>query len=218
MTGTYTPRTSPECLPGWATNSSDSATSTALATKNSLADSSFARWWLPRPSNQCRDARTVRHSAALRKHHVLLWKNNYPPQDPHEYAAARTLHNGSHWTVHTPLVHTLNGIDYLTDGDVVRIDSNGYVRTLFRKNSPNNFILTTDQCNSYCLICSQPPKQVNDFDHVAEHIRLIDLIDPETRELVITGGEPTLLKNEFIRLIERCKEKLPRTAIHVLTN
>ena len=157
-------------------------------------------------------------SAGLREDHVLLWKHDYPPPDPHEYAAVMTPHNGSHWTVHTPLVHTLNGIDYLTDGDVVRIDSNGYVRTLFRKNSSNNFILTTDQCNSYCLMCSQPPKQVNDFDRVAEHIRLIDLIDPETRELVITGGEPTLLKNEFIRLIERCKEKLPRTAIHVLTN
>src|SRR2546428_8325331 len=134
-------------------------------------------------------------SPTLREDHVLLWKHDYAPPDPDGYAAVMTPHGGSHWTVHVPFVHSLNGIEYLTDGDVVRIDSNGYVRTLFRKNSPNNFILTTDQCNSYCLMCSQQPKQVDDFDRVAEHLRLIDLIDPETKELVITGGEPTLLKN-----------------------
>ncbi len=106
----------------------------------------------------------------------------------------------------------------MADGDVVRIDPTGYVRTLYRKTSANNFILTTDRCNSYCLMCSQPPRQINDSDRIAEHLLLIDLIDPETKELVITGGEPTLLKDDFLRLIQACKEKLPRTAVHVLSN
>jgi His-Xaa-Ser system radical SAM maturase HxsC len=67
-------------------------------------------------------------------------------------------------------------------------------------------------------MCSQPPKKVNDFDRISEHLRLVELIDPSTKELVITGGEPALLKDDFIRLIERCKEKLPKTTLHVLTN
>jgi len=43
-------------------------------------------------------------------------------------------------------------------------------------------------------------------------------MDPETPELGITGGEPTLFKDEFLRLIRYCKDRLPNTALHVLTN
>ncbi len=153
-----------------------------------------------------------------REDHILFLKEAPPPADTDGYAAVLTTQGGAPWADHVPVVHSLTGVDYLADGDVVRIDPNGYVRTLYRRQSPNNFILTTDQCNSYCLMCSQPPKRVNDFYRLAEHIRLVDLMDPETKELVITGGEPTLLKDGFLRLIQHCKEKLPGTALHVLTN
>jgi His-Xaa-Ser system radical SAM maturase HxsC len=89
---------------------------------------------------------------------------------------------------------------------------------LYRKGSPHNFILVTDQCNSFCLMCSQPPRQVDDFDRIGEHLRLIDLIASETREIGVTGGEPTLFKDDFLRLVEHCKNRLPNTALHVLTN
>jgi His-Xaa-Ser system radical SAM maturase HxsC len=122
------------------------------------------------------------------------------------------------WSTITPLVHSVAGLDYLSDGDVVYISPSGFIRTLYRKGSPHNFILATDQCNSFCLMCSQPPKKVDDFDRISEHQRLIDLIDPETTELGITGGEPTLFKDEFLHLIKYCRDKLPNTALHVLTN
>jgi len=67
-------------------------------------------------------------------------------------------------------------------------------------------------------MCSQPPREIDDFDRIQEHLRLIDLIDPETKELGITGGEPTLFRDDFLRLIDHCKTKLPDTALHVLTN
>jgi His-Xaa-Ser system radical SAM maturase HxsC len=118
----------------------------------------------------------------------------------------------------SPLVHSTIEFEYLAEGDVVAVDPSGFVRTLYRKASPHNFILVTDQCNSFCLMCSQPPKQVDDFDRIGEHLRLIDLIDPETRELGITGGEPTLFNDDFLRLVGHCKERLPNTALHVLTN
>lgn len=153
-----------------------------------------------------------------RADYVLLWKFTSPPTEADGYAAVLTPQDGSKWRIQVPLVHSLHGIDYIEEGDVARLDPNGYVRTLFRRGSPHNFILATDQCNSYCLMCSQPPKKVNDFDRLEEHLRLIDLIDRGTKELVITGGEPTLLKDGFLRLLSHCKEKLPCTAIHVLTN
>ncbi len=109
-------------------------------------------------------------------------------------------------------------VDHLDDGDVVGINPNGFVRTLYRKGSRHNTILVTDQCNSYCLMCSQPPKPRDDRDRMAEHLRLVDLIDPTTEELGLTGGEPTLFEDDFLRLIDHCRARLPFTGLHVLTN
>lgn len=153
-----------------------------------------------------------------RKDTVLWWRNAWPPDDQSGYLALLVPDKAPPWQVRIPLVHSISGLEYLSDGDVVFINPAGFIRTLYRKHSQHNFILMTDQCNSYCLMCSQPPKQINDFDRIVEHFRLIDLMDPETKELGITGGEPTLFKDDFLRLIEYCKIKLPATALHVLTN
>jgi His-Xaa-Ser system radical SAM maturase HxsC len=117
-----------------------------------------------------------------------------------------------------PLVHSLRRTDHLTEGDVVAVNPNGYVRTLYRIASGHNALFATDRCNSYCVMCSQPPKPVDDSERIAEHLRLLDLIDPETRELGITGGEPTLLKDDLLRIVAKAKERLPRTALHILSN
>jgi His-Xaa-Ser system radical SAM maturase HxsC len=117
-----------------------------------------------------------------------------------------------------PVASGLRQLDYLDDGDVVAVDPSGFVRVLYRRASRHNFILATEQCNSLCLMCSQPPKTIDDSHRLAENLRLIDLIDPATEEIGITGGEPTLLRDGFLQLIARCRERLPHTALHVLTN
>jgi His-Xaa-Ser system radical SAM maturase HxsC len=149
---------------------------------------------------------------------VLLWREATPPSDTSGYAAVLTPRRAPGWETGSPLVHSTIEFEYLSDGDVVSVQPSGFVRSLYRRNSPHNFILVTDQCNSFCLMCSQPPRQVDDFDRIREHLRLIELIDPETRELGITGGEPTLFKDDFLRLVGHCKDRLPNTALHVLTN
>jgi His-Xaa-Ser system radical SAM maturase HxsC len=162
-------------------------------------------------------------TAELPAHHrrddsVLLWRGSQPPADTSGYSAILVPRGAPSWEAQSPLVHSTIEFEYLADGDVVSVHPSGFVRALYRKSSPHNFILVTDQCNSFCLMCSQPPKQVDDFGRINEHLRLIDLIDPETKELGITGGEPTLFKDDFLRLIGHCKERLPNTALHVLTN
>src|SRR5260221_1807156 len=93
------------------------------------------------------------------------------------------------------------GMDYLVEGDVVSIEPKGSVRVLYRRSSPHNFIFMTEQCNRYCLMCSQPPRPPDDRDRISAHLRLIDLVDPATTELGITGGEPTLSGADCLRLI-----------------
>jgi His-Xaa-Ser system radical SAM maturase HxsC len=153
-----------------------------------------------------------------RKDSVLLWRDLSPPVDPSGYMAILSPGSIPAWKSQAPLVHSTIEFEYLTDGDVVSIHPSGFIRVLYRRNSTHNFILVTDQCNSFCLMCSQPPKQVTDFDRIEEHLRLINFIDTETKEIGITGGEPTLFKDDFLHLVEHCKNRLPKTALHVLTN
>src|SRR5579872_5187834 len=118
-----------------------------------------------------------------------------------------------------PLVILPDKYAYLADGDVLRIAPHRRgVRVLYRRAALSNSILLTERCNNYCLMCSQPPKEVDDSWIVAQILEAIPLIDPDARELVLSGGEPTLLGEDLIRIIAACKSWLPRTAIHVLSN
>ncbi len=147
----------------------------------------------------------------------LLAENGLLPCNPSGYLGVLAL--GDTPPVRgIPIAHGLRQLSYLDDGDVVAVDPTGLVRVLYRRASRHNVILVTEQCNSLCLMCSQPPKSIDDSDRLAEHLRVIDLIDPATGELGITGGEPTLFRDGFLELIARCKERLPSTALHVLTN
>src|SRR5262245_12419622 len=123
---------------------------------------------------------------------------------------------GSVMTRQTPVVSEADHVEHITDGDVLRIDfRHGLVRTLYRVNSRNNIIFATDRCNSNCLMCSQPPKDIDDGYLVDENLRLIDLVPPTTRDLTVTGGEPTLLGDGFFRIVEACRAKLPVTRLQV---
>jgi His-Xaa-Ser system radical SAM maturase HxsC len=110
-------------------------------------------------------------------------------------------------------------LNYLDDGDVVSIDVNtGSLRVLYRKNSGQNSVLLTDRCNHYCLMCSQPPKDVDDSWLLEEAKDLVRILPATTPEIGFTGGEPTLYGDEFIELMRLTKTYLPRTAIHILSN
>ncbi len=106
---------------------------------------------------------------------------------------------------------------YLGDGDVVRLSADS-IRVLFRAAANHNSLLVTEQCNNYCLMCSQPPKRRDDSWLVDEIKGLIPLIPRSTSEIGFTGGEPTLFGDDFLELIRLAKSLLPSTAVHVLSN
>ena len=116
------------------------------------------------------------------------------------------------------LTHVLN-LDQLDEGDVVSLDPNGHLVRQYRVNSAQNFLLATERCNSNCLMCSQPPKDRDDTGYLMSLYRqVIPLIPANCAELGITGGEPTLLGNGFFELLALCKQHLPTTELHCLTN
>ena len=109
--------------------------------------------------------------------------------------------------------------DYLRAGDIIAVHTDTRrVRTLYRRQSRHNSFLTTERCNHYCLMCSQPPKDVNDswlFDEIA---RALPLVHPETPSIGLTGGEPLLEWERVVALLAQARDVLPNTAVHVLSN
>src|SRR5260370_39116757 len=81
-----------------------------------------------------------------------------------------------------------NDLDYLADGDVIRLWPKAQAaRVLYRRNSSHNHFLLTERCNHYCLMCSQPPKDVDDSWIVDDVLAAIPLIDPSTQEIGFTA-------------------------------
>ena len=108
---------------------------------------------------------------------------------------------------------------YLADGDILSLrPTQKRVRTLFRRQSKHNAFLVTERCNHYCLMCSQPPRNVHDGWLLDEITSCLPLIDKETKSLGFTGGEPLLDWRRFLDVLCTCKDSLPITAIHVLSN
>lgn len=104
-------------------------------------------------------------------------------------------------------------------GDIIHVPGDGRRVTVLWKNSArHNALLLTEQCDNYCLMCSQPPKDRDDawlFDRAR---KVISLLPDDARALSFTGGEPTLNADAFIGLLEHCQRVAPRLSLHLLTN
>jgi His-Xaa-Ser system radical SAM maturase HxsC len=112
-----------------------------------------------------------------------------------------------------------SALSYLREGDIVRINSKRQaIRVLYRRHSLHNALLLTERCNNFCLMCSQPPKDIDDSYIVHDVLQMIPLMSTETKEICLTGGEPSLLGQSLIQIISAFKSYLPRTGIHILSN
>lgn len=108
---------------------------------------------------------------------------------------------------------------FLADGDVVTFDPDRKtLRTQYRKKTDFNAFLLTERCNNYCLMCSQPPREIDDRYLADELLQVIPLMDRDSKELCFSGGEPTLLGDDLLHLIRTAKNYLPKTALHILSN
>jgi His-Xaa-Ser system radical SAM maturase HxsC len=112
-----------------------------------------------------------------------------------------------------------NELSHVGEGDILRVNPRrGELWVMYRRQSRFNSMLLTERCNSWCVMCSQPPKTAKDDYLIDAWSAAIPLMSPDTAELGITGGEPTLLGSRFLELVSLCARELPKTGLHVLTN
>lgn len=105
----------------------------------------------------------------------------------------------------------------LYDGDVILITSDGCISVLYEINSCHNSIMVTERCNHRCIMCPQPPI-AQEKDRTDFNLRLISLFDKSTKEVGLTGGEPTLAGDNLFVLIRHIQRHLPKAAISILSN
>lgn len=118
-------------------------------------------------------------------------------------------------------LHGLVSIDGIRQddlaGDVLLINPrSGSAERLIRATSHHNTLLVTERCDQLCQMCSQPPKKTHH-----DRFGLLEracLLAPQGIVIGITGGEPTLFKQELLGMLERVLEQRPDLAFHVLSN
>jgi His-Xaa-Ser system radical SAM maturase HxsC len=107
---------------------------------------------------------------------------------------------------------------YDFDGDIfLFLPTQHLALRIIRRNSQHNTILFTEQCDERCLMCSQPPREVDDRWLLPLYSEAINLADNGVR-IGISGGEPTLYKEELFSLLEHIAANRPDLSFHILSN
>ena len=108
-------------------------------------------------------------------------------------------------------------ISEIEENAIVRLEHDTLYLT-FLPSSNAHTLFFTKKCNHYCLMCSEPPSTKDDSYLVDENIQIVNLLNPELKTLGISGGEPTLNKKDFLKVVTAIRKALPDTEIRVLTN
>jgi len=102
-------------------------------------------------------------------------------------------------------------------GDILLVDpGRGVAHRLIRAGSPHNSFLVTERCDQLCVMCSQPPKE-HHADLFSFFIQAA-LLAPRGITIGITGGEPTIYKEQLLAFLRRVLAARPDLNFHVLTN
>jgi His-Xaa-Ser system radical SAM maturase HxsC len=108
---------------------------------------------------------------------------------------------------------------HLTAGDILSIPPDGRkVAVLWKSTATHKSLLLTEQCDNYCLMCSQPPKDRADAWLFERAKKVISLLPPSVTAMGLTGGEPTLNAEALIDLLHHCRNTQPSLQLHLLSN
>ena len=101
--------------------------------------------------------------------------------------------------------------------DIILIEPDGTIKRLYSSSSVHNSIFLTELCNSNCVFCPQPPTK-KETDKTELNLKIIELINEEPESIGITGGEPTILGDNFFKVLTSIQKKFPKTKIYILSN
>ena len=116
-----------------------------------------------------------------------------------------------------PCVGKVQALSAFNEGDVVLVNKRGEIVFLYEIESQHNAIFVTERCNHRCIMCPQPPV-AEEEGKTPLNLKLISLINKDTIEIGITGGEPTLIGDKLFEIIKQVQKYQPKAGINLLTN
>lgn len=130
------------------------------------------------------------------------------------------IRNLSQYLPQSSILYNVETTEQLGEYDVISVNENGNIQIIFEDSSSDNVLYITNKCNSNCIMCpdSNNHRKRDLGDQMSYLKKLIELIPSDTPHLTITGGEPTLLKWDFIDILSQCKEKFTKTNFLMLSN
>lgn len=103
------------------------------------------------------------------------------------------------------------------DGDVVLIgEGRNTASRIIRASSEHNTLVVTEKCDQLCIMCSQPPKDYH--QDLFPAYREACLLAPKNAIIGISGGEPTLYKEQLLGMLIDLQRHRPDLRFHILTN
>lgn len=129
-----------------------------------------------------------------------------------------TDRNANELDLGSPTITNIKDIHHIKEGDILAIRSDT-IRTLFRPYSEHNHIFATARCNSNCVMCSQPPLDIDDTEESYWiYSQMIQMLPDDVQFLGVTGGEPTILGTNLVNLINQIHNRFPKLLLDVLSN
>jgi His-Xaa-Ser system radical SAM maturase HxsC len=165
--------------------------------------------------------------------HPGVWRVGRPDHDPGELPVACLLAEGQQAAaghrlfltsgpdidVPAPALRLPADLAHLAPGDIIGVTPDGTrISVLWKEAAAHNSLLLTEQCDNYCLMCSQPPKEREDAWLFQRAKSVVSLLPLSARTLGLTGGEPTLNAEALIDLLEHCRDTAPWVSLHLLSN
>ena len=137
--------------------------------------------------------------------------------EPHTRGANKFIKNDGKYYIGGQILSIINQNGILEIGEILIVFPNEkLIQRFYRPKVNGNTILLTEKCDQVCMMCSQPPKN-KDYLHWDLYLEAASLI-PDGGTLGISGGEPTLYKNQLLQFLIDCIELNKNLQINVLTN
>jgi len=111
-------------------------------------------------------------------------------------------------------------IESFHHGDVIEIDDSMRIIKLHDASEPSALVFITNQCNSNCIMCpdSEARRMKENTITTDFLMEYITLLPSDLMHVDVTGGEPTLLKYDLVRVLEALLKQTEIADIQMLTN
>lgn len=106
------------------------------------------------------------------------------------------------------------------EDDVLSINEHGVIYCVYNAASGDNALVFTMQCNSNCVMCpcSELSRKNGQHTSADELITMMKYMPEDVAHLTLTGGEPTLLKEDFFTFLTYVQNHRSGTHFQLLTN